>query len=115
MVKRAGSYEVLHNEKMRGGDGVVDVDILLTPAEIYDKGRLFAKMTLVKGSSIGRHIHEGEMEAFYIMSGKAEFFDNGEVLTLLPGDTALTKSGEEHSIRSIGEAPLELIATIILK
>ena len=115
MVKRAGSYEVLHNEKMRGGDGIVVVDLLLTPAEIYDKGRLFAKMTLVTGASIGKHVHEGEMEAFYIMSGKAEFFDNGEIVTLLPGDTALTTSGEEHSIRSIGETPLELIATIILK
>ena len=115
MVKRAGSYEVLHNEKMRGGDGVVDVDMLLTPEELYNKGRLFAKMTLKTGSSIGYHIHEGEMETFYIMSGKAEFTDNSEVLTLLPGDTALTTSGEGHSIKSIGETPLELIATIIMK
>jgi mannose-6-phosphate isomerase-like protein (cupin superfamily) len=115
MVKRAGSYEILHNERMRGGDGVVDVEILLTPAEIYDKGRLFAKMTLMTGSSIGHHVHEGEMEAFYIIGGKAEFSDNGELFTLLPGDVALTTSGEEHSIRSIGDTPLELIATIILK
>jgi len=113
MVKRRSSYPVLHNEKMRGGEGVVIVENLLTPAELYEKGRLFAKMVLHPGASIGSHVHEGEMESFYIISGMAGFSDNGEETTLLPGDTALTQSGEEHSIKSIGDTPLELIALIL--
>ena len=115
MVKREKSYPVDLKEHMRGGDGVVVVEELLTPAELYEKGRLFAKMTLAPGSSIGHHVHEGEMESFYIISGEAEFYDNGETVVLNPGDTALTLSGQEHSIRSVGQTPLELIAMILLK
>jgi len=116
MIKRKSTYPVQVNEKMRGGDGAVTVEHLLTPAELYEKGRLFAKMTFSgHGASIGPHIHEGEMESFFILCGEAEFYDNGETVRLLPGDTALTTSGEEHSIRSVGETPLELIAMILHK
>jgi len=115
MVKRKSSYPVQHNERMRGGDGVAVVESLLTPAELYEKGRLFAKITLKPGSSIGYHVHEGEMESFYIISGEAEFLDKGKIIKLSPGDTTLTESGEGHSIKSTGDTPLELIALILFK
>jgi mannose-6-phosphate isomerase-like protein (cupin superfamily) len=115
MVKRNASYEVLRRERMRDGDGVVVIENLLTPAQLYDKGRLFAKLSLEPGSSIGYHVHEGEMESFYIIGGEAEYNDNGQTVTLLPGDTALTQSGEGHSIKSIGNTPLELLALILIK
>ena len=115
MIKRKASYPTKRNEKMRGGEGVAIIESLLTPAELYEKGRLFAKITLQPGSSIGHHIHEGEMEAFFIISGEAELFDNGETVTLSSGDTALTQSGEEHSVKSIGNTPLEMIALILFK
>jgi len=112
---RKGSYPVRRNENMRGGDGIVTVENLLTPEDLYEKGRLFAKITIDPGCSIGHHLHEGEMESFYIISGEAEYSDNGEIVTLSPGDTTLTPSGEGHSIKSIGTTPLELIALILYK
>ena len=115
MVKRNASYEMNQVENMRGGEGIVTVEKLLTPEELYDKGRLYAKLTLAPGSSIGNHLHEGEMESYYIISGKAEYMDGAEQATLLPGDTTLTRSGGEHSVKSIGDTPLELIALILYK
>jgi len=115
MVKRKTSYPVQINEKMRGGDGFAVVESLLTPAELYEKGRLFAKITLEPGSSIGSHVHEGEMESFYIISGEAEYLDKEETVLLSPGDATLTRSGEKHSIKSVGGTPLELIALILFK
>jgi len=115
MVKRKDSYEAQRNEKMRGGEGFATIESLLTPAELYDKGRLFAKITVDVGSSIGYHVHEGEMEAFFIISGAAEFSDNGEVTVLSPGDTALTKDGFGHSVKNAGDVPLEMIALILYK
>jgi len=113
MVKRKASYPVQQREKVRDGEGVVIFENLLTPAELYDKGRLFAKMTLHPGASIGYHVHEGEMESFYILSGEAEYSDNGETVILQPGDTALAPNGEGHSIKSIGDTPLEAIVAIV--
>ena len=113
MIKRKSSYPVERNEKMRGGDGVVVIEHLLTPDEMYDKGRLFARLTIEPGCSAGYHVHEGEMESYYIVSGEAEISDNGEIVNVFPGDTVLTRSGEGHSVKNIGNVTLEIIAQIL--
>jgi len=113
MIKRKSSYPVQEYENMRGGDGVVVIERLLTPDELYDKGRLYAKLILDTGCSIGYHVHEGEMESFYIATGEAEVFDNGEIVRVSAGDTVLTKNGEGHSIKNVGTETLEVIAQIL--
>ena len=115
MVKRSGSYQVQVNENMRGGDGSVSIEHLLTPDELYNKGRLYARIVLEPGCSIGNHIHEGEMESYYIVSGEAEVSDNGDLVNLYSGDSVLTLSGEEHSIKNIGTVTLQLLALILFK
>ena len=115
MIKRNSSYEVIINEKMRGGDGSVKIEHLLTPEELNNKGRLYAKITIEPGSSVGYHVHEGEMESYFIISGEALYDDNGETITLYPGDTTHTPSGEGHSIKCAGSTPLELMALILFE
>ena len=115
MIRRIGDCETEIIENMRGGDGSVKKEVLLTPAEMYDKGRLYAVLSLEPGASIGYHKHEGEMESFHIIGGEAEYFDGKETVTLRASDTTLTPDGEGHSIRSVGDVPLVLIAQIIYK
>jgi len=113
MVKRSSSYETQINENMRGGDGSVKIEHLLTADELNNKGRLCAKITLEPGCSIGFHVHENEMESFHIISGEAEYDDNGETVTLHPGDTTHTSAGEGHAIKNKGGTSLEFIALIL--
>jgi len=115
MVKRKGSYTIQKNEKMRGGEGVVVIEHLLTPDELYEKGRLYAKLILEPGCSMGYHIHEGEMESYYVASGEAVISDNGELKTIYEGDCVLTISGEGHSVENVGTSTLVLIALILYK
>ena len=115
MIKKKGSYAAQKNENMRGGDGVVVIEHLLTPDELYDKGRLYARIIVEPGCSIGEHVHDGEMESFYIVSGEAEILDNGELVTVSAGDSVLTRCGEGHSVRNTGSATLEMIALILFK
>jgi mannose-6-phosphate isomerase-like protein (cupin superfamily) len=115
MIKRKASYPVQHVESMRGGEGKVTIESLLTPAELYEKGRLYAKLTIEPGCSIGYHVHEGEMESYYILSGEALVSDNGENVTLHAGDSVWTPSGEGHSAKNTGDTPLEMIALILFK
>jgi len=115
MVKKNSGYEVQINENMRGGDGAVKIEHLLSKDELNNKGRLFAKITLEPGCSIGSHVHEGEMEAFFIISGEAQYDDNGETVTLHPGDTTHTPSGAGHGVKSTGSVPLEMIALILFE
>ena len=113
MVRKNHTYPVKENQNMRGGDGVVTVESLLTPQELYQKGRLFARITLQPGCSIGSHLHEGEMESFYVAKGRAEFDDNGVPVAIEAGATTLTPSGQRHSVRNTGSEPVELIALIL--
>ena len=98
------------------GTGEITVRSLLnTPAELYDKGRVFAHTTVYPGSSIGYHIHTNESETYYILKGTAEYNDNGTIITLYPGDVAFTGSGEGHGIKALGDEPVEMIALILYK
>lgn len=117
MIRRANEAAVAHNTNMRGGDGTVTVTSLLDKDkdEFYGKGRLFSRMTLPAGSSIGRHTHEGEMECFYVLTGEGLFDDNGVEKPVSRGDVLYTGSGEAHSIRNTGSEPLELMALILFK
>ncbi|MCK9443445.1 MAG: cupin domain-containing protein [Tissierellaceae bacterium] len=98
---------------LMGGDGDINRMHFLEVEDFAGHGRLFAKFSLEPGSSIGFHKHEGEQEAYYILSGKALYNDNGKDVTLEKGHFALCKSGEGHSIESIGEENLEFIALIM--
>jgi len=115
MVRNYENYKTQINENMRGGEGPVKIEHLLSQEELNNKGRLFAKITLKPGSSIGFHVHENEMESFYIINGEAEYDDNGEIVTLKPGDTTHTAPGTGHAIKNAGNTTLEMIALILFE
>ena len=85
----------------------------LTEQEARGAGRLFVKTVIEPGNSIGTHTHEGDMEAYYILNGKALVSDNGNEFILEPGDCNVCPDGQSHSIKNIGEKALEYIAVIL--
>ena len=112
MIKRAGEYQVDHNENMRDGEGVVRLSHLLSKEEFLGKGRLFSELRIEPGASIGYHLHENEQETFFILSGEALYNDNGTEVVLKAGDVALCKDGEHHGIKSIGNETLVFLGLI---
>ncbi len=76
--------------------------------------KMFAHVTLPVGKSIDFHIHKGESETYYILSGKGLYNDNGESKIVTPGCVTLTPSGAGHSLKNIGDSDLEFIVLIIL-
>lgn len=117
MIRRAEEQRVVANENMRGGKGCVHISHLYEKDndEFYGKGRLFAKITLQPGESIGYHVHEGESEGFYVACGRVAFNDNGTVTEAAAGDLLFTGAGEGHSVENIGDDVVELIALILYK
>ncbi len=113
MIRKEQEYKLDIREDMRGGSGAIKIQHIWNPQEdLNANNRLFAKMSIDPGNSIGLHKHDNEEEVFVILDGKAEVDDNGEKKILEKGDSILTKGGESHSIKSIGEEPLVLIAVI---
>lgn len=114
MLRKHEDMPVQINKQMRGGEGEVTVRSLLgAPDELHGKGRLFARITLPVGASIGRHQHLEEFETFYVMQGSGEYDDDGTLLSFGPGDTMQTPPGGFHSIKNTGGEPVELVALIL--
>ena len=114
MIRKADEFRIEYKEHMRDGDGTVQLTHFITgPEELEDKGRLFAKITLNPGCSIGYHVHEKDAELFYILKGTATYSDNGTIVTLHPGDVAICETGHGHSIANQGTEDLEFIALIV--
>ena len=114
MIRKAEEITTEYREHMRGGPGTAQVtNFIAGPEELCGKGRLFAKITLVPGAGVGHHEHETDSELFYILSGTAEYEDNGNIVTLKAGDVAICPPGETHAITNNTDEIVEVIAVIV--
>ncbi len=82
--------------------------------EKNSKLRTFALAELKPGEEVEFHIHTGESESYYIISGEGLYNDNGKEITVLPGTVTFTPSGEGHGIKNTSDAMLTFIALILL-
>lgn len=96
-----------------GGKGEVVKKHILGAAELNDKTRMFAEITLAPGCSIGRHEHRGESETYYILAGAGTYDDNGARRRVSAGDVTFTPSGKWHGLENTGTENLVFIALIL--
>ena len=114
MIRRKEECKTEYREKMRGGDGTAIVTSLIAgPEELNGKGRLFSRITLNPGCSIGFHVHENESELFYIVKGTAEYNDGGTVRTVTAGDMTICPSGTGHGIANRTDEVVKVVAVIL--
>lgn len=95
-------------------------DVKLSLANLADfegknpKIRMFAHASLKPDEEVAFHVHNGEAESYYILSGQGDYNDNGEHISVTPGTVTFTPSGNGHGIKNTGSETLEFIALIIL-
>jgi mannose-6-phosphate isomerase-like protein (cupin superfamily) len=114
MIRRKTEMEKEVRERMRDGKGAVEILHVFRRDELHGKARLFARMRLRTGCSIGYHLHDGEEEIFYILSGTGQVTEGSTTTQVGPGDAVLTTSGGGHSIENLGAEPLDFLATILV-
>lgn len=66
---------------------------------------VFRKRALHPGASIGAHVNDKD-EIYYVLSGRGELTLNGDVREVGPGDAILTRSGDSHALRQLGDDDL---------
>ena len=113
MVRRETELLVEHRQMFGGAGEAENRKILRGAGEMAGKGRLFNHMILRPGCEVAWHIHHGDCETYYVLKGRGEYSDNGTVTELLPGDTAFVNDGEGHSLRCLGDEPLEVISLVL--
>jgi len=93
-------------ENMRNGEGSVKL------VKYTDDVNTIVRITISKGSSIGWHIHEGDQEIIYVISGKGICIEDDKEYELVPGFANYCAKGKNHSIKNINDEDLELFAVI---
>ena len=102
MFKKSEEITPRISQNLRGGMGTVYTYDFLTKEESGDKGRLFGRMVLPAGASIGMHQHEGEYEIYYVISGSGVVDDGETQYPIGPGDMYLCEDGAKHMLQNDG-------------
>lgn len=116
MVRKNRALKITTKASPFGGAGEITVrELLESPEEMYQKGRVFCHTTVYAGSGIGYHVHHGESETYYILSGHGTFNDNGTLAEIGPGDVLFTGDQDGHGIEATKGENIEMIALILYK
>ena len=95
------------------GKGVAYVYDIVPKEDLYGHGRMYAKLVLPPGSTVGWHQHVHETEPYYILSGEGDFIDNDRTVTKVhAGDICTILPGQFHSIENNGTEDLAFVALI---
>ena len=82
-----------------GGEGPARVYHVARGEELCGIGRMYARIELPPGSTIGWHQHVDETEPYYILEGQGIFTDNdGSKTEVGPGDVCVIEPGQYHSM-----------------
>lgn len=113
MIRRKEEINIRPVKGAQGGKGQVYFHDWLTKEEACNLGRVFSKLVIPPGSSIGVHQHNGEFEAIYVLEGQATVTDGDETVVLNPGDMNLCREGDFHGVENCGDQDLVMIALIM--
>ena len=91
-------------EGLANGRGPAEVYHIVPKEELYGHGRMYAKVVLSPGSTVGWHQHIGETEPYYILEGEGIFTDNdGSKTHVFPGDVCTILPGQWHSMENASQ------------
>lgn len=76
--------------------------------------RLYSLIQLKPGEEVDYHMHMGESETFFFLSGKGIYNDNGNKVDIKPGMVSFTPSGQGHSVKNTGDEMLVFTALILV-
>ena len=113
MLRHASDMPREERLHMREGEGTVTLTAAFEKGDYAAPLRLFSRITLPAGASIGYHVHEQEEEIFYLLSGSAVYNDNGVEKTLGAGEVSIATGGMGHAIKNTGDETVELLAVIL--
>lgn len=70
MIKHKNEIETVTVENQGNIAGIINKEVILTPAEMLDKAYMFNVINLPSGSQIKEHPHFPDAEIYYILKAK---------------------------------------------
>jgi len=87
-----------------------DWSLLIGPQNTTARNVTLGRAVFPAGSAPDGHIHPGEEEVIYIVSGSGELVTPDGTVKLAPGTAVYVPPGLHHSTVSSGPEPLELLS-----
>ena len=112
-MTKANERETVRVDHANGGVGFLLKEGLLTNEQLGANCRMFSRVTLKPGCELGFHEHHGEVEAYYILSGKGIYLDDGKEVFVEAGDVTYCADGHGHGLKNTGEEDLAFVALIL--
>lgn len=116
MVRRENLVEV---NGLAGGKGIARVHHIVSFEELLGHGRLYARVILPPGASVGWHQHVRDTEPYYILSGEGDFYESDinnvnerHHTKVGPGDVCVIQVGQWHCMENNSDEDLEFMALI---
>ena len=104
---------LVEKEHAQGGNGTAYNYCIATEEELLGAARLYARVVLPPGASVGVHTHTGETEPYYILKGTGMFTKtDGSVVEVHEGDCCIIEPGQSHGIANERDEDLEFMALI---
>lgn len=115
MIFKTGNMERERRESFAGGSGGGYCTHSLPPtAQIPGtRFRQVSRIELDPRAAVGDHLHAGNEEIYWILSGSGVFRDDGVDVPAHPGDMLLTLKGHRHGLRNTGTEPLVFLAVVV--
>ena len=114
MIREVTGTEV---EGLAGGKGKAMRYEIVPKEDLYGHGRLYARIVLAPGSSVGWHQHTHDTEPYYILRGEGDFIegrseDDRNVTRVHAGQVCVIEVGQWHSLENNSDGELEFMALI---
>lgn len=113
MIKRANEYKSYDLPNFLNGKGTLTMLDILQPDDMKPNGRKYALVTIPAGASLGYHVHKGDAETYYVLSGRGLYNENGTPVEVSAGDMTYCPDGEGHGIENNSDEPLIMLALIL--
>lgn len=113
MIFASENMEIVGEGGTEGGRAKLELKKLLPASVMPANLGLYARATLIPGAAVDYHVHTGESETYYILSGRGEYNDNGTIKPVSAGEVTFTADGEGHGLRNTGSEDLVFIALIV--
>lgn len=94
---------------MNGGAGTVQYRRVMGPSLFSSRWAYLDHVMIPPGSSIGRHVHAGVDEFYYVIAGTGTVKIGAESAPIRDSDGVPVLAGEVHAFESAGETGLELL------
>jgi mannose-6-phosphate isomerase-like protein (cupin superfamily) len=94
---------------MHGGNGTVSYARKIGPSFFRTNWAYVDHLLVPPGTSVGKHVHNGVEEFYYVMNGSGEITVNQESAPVKAGDAIPLLAREAHGLANNGSEPVEVI------